>query len=63
MWSSSIRQSNTNGNTLDLAGRLLHAEHSGRISRTDANGTVVTVVDSFEGAKLSSPNDVDAGST
>ena len=47
-----------NGNTLDREGRLLSAEHGGRISRTEKNGTVATVVDAFEGAKLSSPNDV-----
>lgn len=48
-----------NGNTLDREGRLLSAEHGGRrISRTEKDGSVVTVVDSFEGKKLSSPNDV-----
>ncbi len=49
---------NANGNTLDREGRLLSAEHSGRISRTEKDGTVATVVDAFDGAKLSSPNDV-----
>jgi len=49
---------NTNGNTLDREGRLLMAEHAGRISRMEKDGTVVTVVDAFQGAKLSSPNDV-----
>jgi gluconolactonase len=49
---------NTNGNTLDRDGRLLSAEHAGRIARTEKDGRVVTVVDTFEGAKLSSPNDV-----
>jgi gluconolactonase len=50
---------NANGNTLDGEGRLLTAEHGGRrISRTDASGNVTTVVDSFEGKKLNSPNDV-----
>ena len=48
----------SNGNTLDREGRLVTAEHAGRISRTEKDGTVVTVVDSFEGKKLSSPNDV-----
>ena len=48
----------SNGNTLDRQGRLLTAEHAGRVSRTETNGTVVTVVDSFDGMKLSSPNDV-----
>lgn len=48
-----------NGNTLDREGRLLSAEHAGRrVSRTEKDGTQVTVVDSFEGKKFSSPNDV-----
>ena len=50
---------NANGNTLDLEGRLTTAEHSGRrVSVTDKDGTARTVVDSFEGKKLNSPNDV-----
>jgi gluconolactonase len=50
---------NANGNTVDQRGRLLTAEHGGRrISRLEKDGTVVTVVDSFEGKKLNSPNDV-----
>jgi gluconolactonase len=49
---------NANGNTVDRQGRLVTAEHAGRISRTEKDGTVVTVVDSFEGKKLNSPNDV-----
>lgn len=48
-----------NGNTLDLQGRLISAEHGARrVSRTEKNGEVVTLVDSFEGKKLNSPNDV-----
>jgi gluconolactonase len=47
-----------NGNALDPEGRLITAEHAGRISRTEKNGTVITVVDSFDGKRLSSPNDV-----
>jgi len=46
-----------NGNTLDREGRLITAEHAGRVSRTEKDGRVVTVVDAFEGKKLSSPND------
>lgn len=49
----------TNGNTLDVDGLLLSAEHSGRrVSKTDASGKAVTVVDKFEGKRLNSPNDV-----
>ncbi len=48
-----------NGNTLDREGRLLSAEHGGRrVSRAGNDGKSETVVDSFEGKKLSSPNDV-----
>ena len=51
--------SNANGNTLDNQGHLLSAEHSGRrVSRTEASGTVTTVVDQFEGKKFNSPNDL-----
>ena len=50
---------NANGNTLDLEGRLTTAEHSGRrVSVTEKDGTVRTVVDVFEGKKFNSPNDV-----
>src|SRR5687767_3093718 len=50
---------NANGNTIDLAGALLSCEHSGRrISIQGKDGTVKTLVDSFEGKKLNSPNDV-----
>jgi gluconolactonase len=50
---------NINGNTLDGEGRLVSAEHGGRrVSRTEKDGTVKPLVDSFEGKKLSSPNDV-----
>lgn len=50
---------NANGNTTDREGRLVTAEHSGRrICLTEKDGTVRTVVDSFEGKRLNSPNDV-----
>ncbi len=50
---------NANGNTVDSRGRVLTAEHGGRrISRTEADGSVTTVADQFEGRKLNSPNDV-----
>jgi gluconolactonase len=50
---------NANGNTLDRAGLLLTCEHSGRrVAIREKDGTVKTVVDSFEGKKLNSPNDV-----
>ncbi len=50
---------NANGNTLDRAGRLLTAEHTGRrVALQEKDGTVHTLVDAFEGKKLNSPNDV-----
>jgi gluconolactonase len=48
-----------NGNTLDRTGRLVTCEHSGRrVAVQEKDGTLRTVVDSFEGKKLNSPNDV-----
>jgi gluconolactonase len=54
---------NSNGNTTDTEGRLVTAEHGGRrISRTEKDGSVKTLVDQFNGKKLNSPNDVVARS-
>jgi gluconolactonase len=48
-----------NGNTRDRQGRLLTCEHGGRrVSRTEPDGRVVTLVDSYENKKLNSPNDI-----
>jgi gluconolactonase len=48
-----------NGNTRDRRGRLLSCEHGGRrISRTEYDGRVVTLMDRFEGKRLNSPNDI-----
>jgi len=50
---------NANGNTVDLQGRLVSAEHSGRrVSLTAEDGKVESVVEQFEGKKFNSPNDV-----
>jgi len=50
---------NANGNTLDLQGRLMTAEHSGRrVSVAEKDGMVKTVVEQFNGKKFNSPNDV-----
>jgi len=49
----------TNGHTLDREGRIVAAEHSGRrVSRRESDGTYTTVVDSYQGKKFNSPNDV-----
>lgn len=50
---------NSNGNTVDPLGRLVTAEHGGRrISRTEFDGTVITIADRWRGKRLNSPNDV-----
>lgn len=50
---------NSNGNTVDRQGRLITCEHGGRrVSRTEHDGTVITLADRFEGKRLNSPNDV-----
>jgi len=49
----------TNGHTRDRQGRLVSCEHGNRrVSRTEPDGKVVTVVDNYKGKKLNSPNDV-----
>jgi len=48
-----------NGNTRDRQGRLVTCEHGGRrVARTELDGSVTMLADSFEGKKLNSPNDV-----
>ena len=48
-----------NGMTLDAAGRLLVAEHSGRrISRGAYSAELDTAVDAYEGKRFNSPNDL-----
>jgi gluconolactonase len=49
----------SNGNTVDRAGRLVTCEHGGRrVSRTEFDGAVSTLADSYRGRRLNSPNDV-----
>ncbi|MBC8232841.1 SMP-30/gluconolactonase/LRE family protein [bacterium] len=49
----------SNGLTLDKRGRLIACEHANRrVSRTELDGTVVTIASHYEGKKLNSPNDV-----
>lgn len=48
-----------NGNTLDREGRIVTCEHtSNRVSRTELDGSVVTLVDRYRGMRLNSPNDL-----
>lgn len=48
-----------NGNTRDRQGRLVTCEHGARrVTRTEYDGTITVIADSFEGKRLNSPNDV-----
>jgi len=48
-----------NGNTRDRQGRLVTCEHGGRrVTRTEYDGSITTLIDRFEGKRLNSPNDV-----
>jgi len=48
-----------NGTTFDLQGRLINCEGDGRrVTRTEPDGTVTTLIDRFEGKRLNRPNDV-----
>lgn len=48
-----------NGNTRDRQGRLITCEHgTRRVTRTEYDGTLTVIADSFDGKRLNSPNDV-----
>ncbi|MDQ0395502.1 SMP-30/gluconolactonase/LRE family protein [Labrys monachus] len=48
-----------NGNTRDRQGRLLTCEHGARrVTRTEYDGSITVLLDSFEGKRLNSPNDI-----
>jgi gluconolactonase len=50
---------NANGLTLDQKNRPIACEHTGRrVSRTEANGSVIALADRYQGKRLNSPNDV-----
>ena len=54
---------NANGLTRDAQGRLLTCEHqTRRITRTEYDGSITVIADSYQGKKLNSPNDVVAHS-
>lgn len=49
----------SNGHTRDLQGRLVSCEHGGRrVTRTEWDGRVTVIADSYQGKPLNSPNDV-----
>lgn len=48
-----------NGHTRDLDGRLVSCQHGSRsLTRTEHDGTITTLANSYDGKKLNSPNDV-----
>lgn len=57
---SEFRKSeNSNGNILDLEGRLISCQHSARnVVRTQTDGSIEVLADKFDGKRFNSPNDV-----
>ena len=48
-----------NGNTLDREGRIVTCEHvTNRVSRTEHDGSVTSLVERYQGRRLDSPNDL-----
>jgi gluconolactonase len=48
-----------NGNTIDLEGRVVSCETTGRkVVREELDGTITTVADRYDGGRFTSPNDV-----
>ena len=48
-----------NGHTRDRQGRLVSCEHgTRRVTRTEHDGSITVLADSFDGKRLNSPNDV-----
>ena len=49
----------TNGNTRDQHGRLISCQHGPRrVLRTEPDGSITVLADSYQGKRLNSPNDV-----
>lgn len=49
----------SNGNTRDRQGRLVTCEHgTRRVTRTEIDGSITILADSYQGKRLNSPNDV-----
>ena len=49
----------SNGNTIDLEGRLITCEHlTNRVTRTEPDNSITILTDNYLGKRLNSPNDV-----
>jgi gluconolactonase len=60
-WNGVLRENSggANGNTLDTAGRLVSCEGNfKRLTRTEPDGTITILADSYDGKPLNAPNDV-----
>ena len=60
-WNGSLRENSggANGNTLDMEGRLISCEGNlKRLTRTEPDGTIIVLADSYDGKPLNAPNDV-----
>lgn len=58
---STFRQpsNNSNGLTVDRKGRLISCEHlTRRVTRTEHDGSITVIADSYNGKRFNSPNDV-----
>lgn len=54
-----LPSNNANGNTVDRQGRLVSCEHlTRRVTRTEHDGSITVIADSYQGRRLNSPNDV-----
>lgn len=49
---------NSNGIEADIDGSILLAQHAGRVSRLTSDGDLEVIVDSYNGQRLNSPNDL-----
>lgn len=49
----------SNGNILDLQGRIISCQHAGRnVIRTESDGSITVLADKWDGHRFNSPNDV-----
>jgi gluconolactonase len=54
-----VPSNHSNGNTRDLEGRLVTCEHlTRRVTRTEYDGSITVLMDSYDGKPLNAPNDV-----
>ncbi len=54
-----VPSNNSNGNTRDRQGRLVTCEHlTRRVTRTEHDGRITVLMDSYDGKRLNAPNDV-----